>query len=234
MPPSGGDTCFANMYAAFDALERCREGETRQGAGDPQLGAVTAEARSDGNTGGDRRRAADEPSACARASGYRAEMPVHGRACFTFRRASDGGRARTPRRAGSACDGGAVLIATSGVGRPADVGQPLPAAPSRCQLRCGALSTGSAPHLPAGDCAGVDRLAPHPNPAPLPGRASVVPLYRAAGAREGVPPTLHALHPARRISRSGSGTAGNGGGNAPVVRRQPHPERTEILVSRGL
>jgi taurine dioxygenase len=68
IPPDGSDTCFANMYAAYDALSATEKTEHHCLRVIHSWGAVAAEARSAGDTGGDCGRSADEPSAGARAS----------------------------------------------------------------------------------------------------------------------------------------------------------------------
>ena len=94
MPPEGGETCFANMIAAYDALPDAEQGRTRRRAHRSQLGTVPRASGLAGHARGNRRRAAVDPSSGAHHPGDRTKGAVHGRARLAHRGPADGGGPR--------------------------------------------------------------------------------------------------------------------------------------------
>lgn len=158
MPPLGGDTCFADMYAAYEALSEDAKTELD---GVRVIHSWEQSQQKHGRTATPEEIADAPPmssSAGPRASGQRSQMPVHGRACLALRWASDVRRPRTYCDAGGACDAGPVrLSAHVASRRHADVGQPLPVASRRRELRRRPVPAGASPDVPARNRAGVSR-----------------------------------------------------------------------------
>jgi taurine dioxygenase len=151
MPPNGGDTCFADMYAAYEALD----GEEKAELDDVRV--VHSWELSQQKHG---RIATPEEIADAPPMIHPLVRvhPDSGRKClFMGVHAShfdgvpmEAGRGAA-RGIGGACDSGEICVSARVAGRRcADVGQSLPAAPGGRELRGGTVSAGVAPDLPQG------------------------------------------------------------------------------------
>ena len=156
MPPKGGDTCFADMYAAYDALSDAEKAEL------DGVRVIHSWELSQQKHG---RAATPEEIADAPPMSHplvrlhpdsRSQVSVHGRARIAFRGPTNGGRTRTSRGIGGPRDAAPLHVSPHLASRRSvDVGQPQPAAPGRRQFRCGAVSARAAPNLPARFGAGV-------------------------------------------------------------------------------
>ena len=159
MPPDGGDTCFANMYAAYDALSDAEKAELD---GVRVIHSWELSQQKHGRTATPEEIADAPPMSHPLVRVH----PDTGRKClFMGVHAShfDGrpmaeGRARLAALEAHATQQRFVYRHKWRRWRSADVGQPVPAASCRCEFRCRALPARAASDVSAGDRAGVARL----------------------------------------------------------------------------
>ena len=156
MPPDGGDTCFANMYAAYDALSDAEKAELD---GVRVIHSWELSQQKHGRTATPEEIADAPPMSHPLVRVH----PDTGRKClfmgvhashFEGRPMAEG-RARLAALEAHATAGAVRLSAQVARGRSADVGQSVPAAPRRCEFRCGTVPARAASDLSEGDGAGV-------------------------------------------------------------------------------
>ncbi len=154
MPPDGGETCFANMIAAYEALP-----EAEKTALDGVRVVHSWEiSRARAGAKATPEEIADAPPMT---HPLVRTIPETGRkalfmgehAAYFEGQPEEVGRVRLEKLVRARGAGAFCLPPQMDAGRPADVGQPLPASPRQHQLRRGAVPAGAAADLSARYCA---------------------------------------------------------------------------------